>query len=267
MTARRYVTKAVMAELTAQLTAQDFEIARSVSDLRFVTGSQLIRLHFPEALDTRSARRVLLRLTRLGVLERLPRAIGGSRSGGSDAFVYRLAPAGQRLAIHRGWRPAGRSRRAQVPGSLFIGHALQVAELHTLLVEADRAGRIELLELEAEPNCWRSYGQRAVLKPDSYVRLGSGDYEDSYMVEVDMGSEGSRALLSKLRQYAEYAATGREQAERGVFPKVLWLAPNAERAVAIEDCIASLPRSDRRLFAVAPFDELLDVVTNTQLSE
>jgi hypothetical protein len=263
MSARHYVTKAVMAELAAKLTVQDYALIKSVSDLRFATGSQLIRLHFGSVLDARAGRRALLRLVRLGVLERLPRVVGGSRNGGSDAFIYRLAPAGQRLAMERGWQPMGRRRRPQVPGTLFAGHALQVAELHTLLVEADRAGRLEVLELAAEPECWRSYGQRATLKPDSYVRLGIGDYEDSYFIEVDMGTEGSRTLDRKLGQYIEYQATGREQAERGVFPKVLWLAPDAKRAGVIQDCIARLPRSAHRLFAAIPFNELLDVVTDT----
>ncbi|MGH3427188.1 MAG: replication-relaxation family protein [Mycobacteriales bacterium] len=259
-----YVTKALLAALAAKLSNQDYALIKSVSDLRFVTSSQLIRLHFASHPNTRAARRVLLRLTRLGVLERLPRVVGASRSGGSDAFIYRLAPAGQRLGMERGWQPSGRIRRAQVPGSLFIGHALQVAELHTLLVEAEYAGWIELLELAAEPGCWRSYGQRTTLKPDSYVRLGIGDYEDSYMVEVDMGTEGSRALLRKLRQYTEYAATGREQAECGVFPKVLWLVPDARRAGVVEDCIARLPHSAQRLFATAPFTNAMQVITEAE---
>jgi Replication-relaxation len=259
----RYLTKALMAVLADRLTAQDYALIKSVSGLRFITGSQLIRLHFADSLDARAGRRALLRLVRLGVLERLPRHIGGSHSGGSDSFIYRLAPAGQRLAMERGRQPAGRRRRSQVPGTLFIGHALQVAELHTLLTEADRAGQTELIELLVEPNCWRNYGQRATLKPDSYVRLGIGDYEDSYFIEVDMGTEGSRALERKLRQYADYEASGREQTEHGVFPRVLWLTPDSVRACAIEDCIARLPRSAQRLFAVAPFADALQLITDT----
>jgi Replication-relaxation len=257
----RYATKAMMAELVAKLTDQDYALIKSVSDLRFITGSQLIRLHFADSLDTRSARRALLRLVRLGVLERLPRVVGGSRTGGSDSFIYRLAPAGQRLAMERGWQSMGRLRRPQVPGTLFIAHALQVAELHTLLTEANRAGRVELIELVAEPGCWRNYGQRATLKPDSYVRLGVGDFEDSYFIEIDMGTEGSRALERQLKLYLDYEASGREQAERGVFPRVLWLMPDSVRAYAIEDCIARLPRSAQRLFAVAPFADVLQVIT------
>jgi Replication-relaxation len=259
----RYVTKAMLRELSAQLTAHDYAVIQRVSVLRFASGAQLTRMYFVDsAADPRAARRALLRLVRLCCLERLPRSVGGARAG-SAGFIYRLGPAGQRLAIECGWQPDGHRRQSHVPGTLFLGHALQVAELHTLLVEADRAGRIELLGLESEPACWRRYGQRTTLKPDSYARLGIGDYEDSYFIEVDMGTESSRTLERKLGDYLAYQASGREQAECGVFPKVLWLTPDTERAGIIEDCIKWLPHSAQRLFAVAPFVDVLNVVTDT----
>jgi len=222
-------------------------------------------MHFADR-DPRSARRTLLRLTRLDVLERLPRVVGGVRAG-SAGYVYRLGLAGQRLALQRGWIPERRRRRSRVPGTLFLGHALAVAELHTRLVEADRTGRLELLELSAEPACWRSYGgvgaQRPVLKPDSFLRLGAGEYEDSYFIEVDRGSEGSRALDRQLRAYVAHYDSGREQAERGVFPKTLWLVPDAKRVSAIESCVRRLPREKRELFQVALFADAVSVVSNT----
>jgi len=269
VTAHR-VSAAVMRDLANRLSEHDQAVLHRVSELRFVSGSQLARLHFAQtenpAANARAARRALLRLTRLGVLERLPRVVGGVRSG-SAGFIYRLGLAGQRLAIERGWQPERRGRRSVVPGTLFLGHCLQVAELHTLLVEADRSGRIELLELRAEPACWRSYGgvgaQRATLKPDSYARLGAGDFEDSFFLEVDRGTEGSRALDRQLKLYLDYEASGQEQAERGVFPKTLWLAPSAERVTTIEGCIARLPLAARELFEVALFADAVRVVSNT----
>jgi hypothetical protein len=264
----RYVTATAIKKLHRQLTPRDMKVLKRVSDLRFVSGSQLTRLHFADSSDAaasaRAARRALLRLVRLDVLERLPRVVGGARAG-SAGFIYRLAPAGQRLVTLRGWQPEGRRRRTEVPGTLFVDHALQIAELHTLLVEADRSRVIELLALDGEPACWRSYGgvggQRDTLKPDSYVRLGVGAFEDSYFIEVDMGTEGSRALQRKLRDYMDYHASGVEQTGRGVFPKTLWLAPTPKRASVIETCIARLPQSSRELFAVAPFAEILTTLT------
>lgn len=270
---RRYMTRAVLTELEANLTGRGLAILKRVSDLRFVSGSQLACLHFADspdpAVNARVARRALLLLTRQDLLARLPRPVGGVRSG-SAGFVYYLGSGGQRLAIHRGWQPERHGRRSSTPGTLFVRHALQVSELHTRLVEADRSGRVELLELASEPSCWRSYdgpaGQRQSLKPDSYVRLGIGDYEDSYFIEVDRGTEGSRALERQLQLYLDYFGSSTEQAERGVFPRVLWLAPDEQRVAAIESSVQRLPTQARELFCIARFSDALATMINTKKS-
>jgi hypothetical protein len=263
MTAR-YMTAAATRALEARLTERDNAVLKSVSDLRFMTGDQLARMHF-DGTNQRTARRALLRLVRLDVLARLPRVVGGVRSG-SGGFVYHLGLAGYRLAVERGWQPMRRRRRSLAPGTLFLAHSLQVAELHTLLIEADRSGRLELLELAAEPACWQSLagnrGQAATLKPDSFGRFGIGDFEDSYWFEVDMGTEGSGAIDRQLRRYLDYQASGRVQAERGVFPRVLWLTPSPERAAVIGECIERLPKADREPFTAAPFVDLITTLTN-----
>jgi hypothetical protein len=264
----RYLTAARLKELEADLTERDLHLARWVSRLRFMSGAQLARLCFAsedsELTRARAARRALLRLVQLGVFARLPRSVGGVRAG-SAGFVYCLGPAGQALAMRRGWQPERRRRRSLVPGTLFVQHALLVAELHVQLVEGDRAGRFELLELTAEPACWRTYGgvgnQRAMLKPDSHLRLGVGPYEDSYFIEVDRGTEGTLAIECQLERYLAYARTGEEQASREVFPRTLWLTTSVERAGVIANCIGRLPAAARELFSVAEFDQALDVMT------
>jgi hypothetical protein len=265
MTAR-YMTTAAVQALEARLTERDIAVLKSVSGLRFMSGAQLARMYFDGA-DQRTARGALLRLVRLDVLARLPRAVGGVRAG-SGGFVYHLGLAGYRVAMERGWQPMRRRRRSLVPGTLFLAHSLQVAELHTLLIEADRSGRLELLELAAEPACWQSYtgnrGQAATLKPDSFGRFGVGDFEDSYWFEVDMGTEGGGAIDRQLRRYLDYQASGLIQAERGVFPRVLWLTPSPERAEAIGECIERLPKTGHEPFTAAPFADLITTLTGPQ---
>lgn len=271
---RRYLTQTTLRELEVKLTKHDLTVIKHVSDLRFVSGSQLTRLCFggsdDPAANARAARRALLRLTRRGALARLPRPIGGVRSG-SAGFVYRLDVGGQHLAVRYGWQPERRRRRSLTPGTLFVRHALQVSELHTQLIEADRSRRFELLELTAEPACWRSFGgfgsQRQTLKPDSFVRLGVGPYEDSYFVEVDMGTEGSRALERQLKLYVSYHASAAEQQRRGVFPRVLWLTPDERRAEVIADSVQQLRAADRELFQVAQSDQALAAITTASSSE
>ena len=263
----RYLSAAAYRGFTAQLMESDLSVLKHISDLRFVSGPQLTRLCFAGSDDldanARAARRALLRLVRLGALERLPRPVGGVRAG-SAGFVYHLGLGGQRLAVDRGWQPERRRRRSLTPGTLFVRHALQVSELHTLLVESDRSRRVELLELDSEPACWRSWGglagQRQTLKPDSFIRLGLGPYEDSYFIEVDRGTEGSRALERQLQLYAAYHLSGAEQQEHGVFPRVLWLVPDERRATVIQASVRRLAAADRELFRVARFDQAIDAM-------
>jgi hypothetical protein len=263
-----YLTADGLMQLRSQLTACDDAVLEAVARLRFVSGGQLQRLCFVDAADpaanARTARRVLLRLNELSVLDRLERRVGGVRAG-SAGFVYCLAPWGQRLAMDRGWLPEQRRRRSTTHGMLFVRHTLAVAELHVRLVEGDRAKRFELLEWTAEPTCWRSFvgvgGQSLTLKPDGFVRLGIGAFEDSYFLEVDRGTEGSRALQRQLRAYADYQASGAEQRDHGVFPRVLWLAPDARRVATIVDAAARLPAESWQLFQVVRFDEGLAAMT------
>jgi hypothetical protein len=254
------------------LNPRDLATIERVSQLRFVSGDQLRRLHFASgsdiAAEARAARRGLLRLTKLDYLARLPRRVGGVRAG-SAGFVYVLGLEGQHLAMAHGWQPRRRVRRSRAPGTLFLNHALAISELHTQLVEADRAGRVELLTLAAEPACWRSSGpigrQRSLtLKPDSFVRVGLGEFEFIYFVEVDRASEGSRALTTKLGVYLDYYDSGVEQAEHGVFPKVLWSVPDEDRAEVVRACIGSLPRARRELFAVSVFSRVMDAIATPE---
>jgi Replication-relaxation len=260
----RYLTATGLDELARQLTGRDELVLQTVAHLRFLSGRQLQRLYFVEAGDPaandRAARRSLLRLNEIGLLDRLERRVGGVRRG-SAGFVYCLAPWGQRLAMHRRWLPERRRRRSLVHGTLFVRHALAVAELHVRLIEGDRAKRFELLELTAEPTCYRSYvgvgGQRLRLKPDSFVRLANGPWEDSFFIEVDRGTEGTLTLERQMKLYVDYHQTGVEQAEYDVFPRVLWLAPDARRAEVIVDAATRLPAQTWQLFQVARFDDAL----------
>ncbi len=261
----RYLTAARLRDLENALSPRDLAVLHRVAVLRFVSGDQLARLCFHG--DQRAARRALLRLVRLDALARLPRSVGGVRAG-SSGFAYRLSLAGWRLASERGWIAGTRSTYEKTPGLLFVRHTLDVAELHAQVVEADRAGHIELLELEAEPACWRRYDaasfQPVILKPDSYVRLGAGEYEYSFFCEQDRGSEGSRAIGGQLERYVEYHASGREQEQRGVFPKVLWLVPNESRRRAIAGCVERLPSESRGLFETVVFDRAIAHLTDPE---
>lgn len=252
------------------LTARDLAILETVSRFRVVSGDQLRRLHFHTIRTHRGGIRVcnrsLQRLVTAGALHRLERRVGGVRAGSAGA-VYTITPVGIRLRAHsRGTLEAGSGRTPHEPGLAFVNHTLAVADTYVRILEADRAGTIELLTFDPEPDCWRAHptglGATAIVKPDAYVAVAAGEFEHCAFLEVDLATEGRAAIARKLRAYIAFHASGREQAARGVFPRVLWLTPSKQRAQAIAALIETLPQKARRLFLTTTADKVLDALTD-----
>lgn len=192
---------------------------------------------------------------------RFDRAVGGVR-GGSESTVYTLDTAGLRLLAAEGHRAP--VRRPWRPSRPFLAHHVAVSEVYVALVVAERAGLAEVLDFATEPASWRHFttlGGAATLKPDAYARLGIGEYEDRYFVEVDRDTEGPAALARQLAAYAAYYASGREQARGEVFPLVLWVVPGVRRRQELERIVRRQPAGVRPLFRVTEESQLLAVLT------
>jgi hypothetical protein len=249
---RRYFSTRRLAELEATLSPRDWAILATISRLRLATGRQIQRLYFA-GLTRRRAQQALASLVARGALARLPRTVGGIRAG-SAGHVYTLDTAGLRLVT----RATDRRPRTWNVGLPFLAHSLAVTELYVRLVEADRAGLLELREFAAEPAAWRSFSGpygRAALKPDAHLVTRLGEFEDQWFVEVDRGSESASTLGRKCEQYRRYWQTGTEQARTGIFPRVLFVVPDAKRYGVLVDVFGRQPEAVWPLFVVALFDE------------
>jgi Replication-relaxation len=250
--------------IASLLTPTERAVLELVAQTRLCSGGQLERLYWRDGASpgsrARQARRVLARLVEWRLLERLPRQVGGRRSG-SRGFLYCLGPSGYRLlARERGVRP----RRLDTPGDRYVSHLLAASEQVVRLHEADRAGALELIEVQSEPACWRAFtgpfGARRVVKPDLLVRLGAGAHEYRWMVEIDMASETRGTLLGKCARYAEHYRSGSEQHAHGTYPRVVWATTDQRRAGHLRAVIARLPDEDARLFSVCLQDELTQLL-------
>ncbi|HEY1458253.1 MAG TPA: replication-relaxation family protein, partial [Solirubrobacteraceae bacterium] len=246
MTPVRYVSAARVRDLGRVLSDRDMEIVHSVAQLRFVSGAQLRRMHVTGGTmlgNERVTRRLLARLVALGVLDRLERRIGGPGPAGSDGYIYTLALGGQYLAHKRQMMSRSRRRRPVVPGQMFVGHTLALAELHTRLIEAEREGHWRLLERLAEPSCWRRFatpdGEQSILKPDLSARLWSEDRRCAFLIEVDRGTEGTRTLERRVSTYMQYRICSRAWERQ--LPQILWLARSDRRVQVIADILDCLP--------------------------
>lgn len=251
-----------LAELRGTLSERDLDIVRDVDRFRFLSTGQIEQLHFAGHASplaaARAARRSLERLNRDRVLLRLERRIGGMRAG-SASFVYGLGPIGDRLLGGEGPR-----RRYREPSAAFLTHTLAIADVVVDLTLAARKHELELLSVETEPGCWRSFTQglsgRDVLRPDLFVAVGLGDFEDRWFIEMDLATESTTTVVRKCHTYHAYHGAGVEQAKHGVFPRVLWIVPHDRRKVQLQKALNGARGITRSHFVVATADEYRSVL-------
>ncbi len=260
---RRLSTRQLEA-ISQQLTDRDRQALLLVSRFGVMSGRQLQALLWSEVSPSargRVARRGLSRLVRLDVLQPLARRVGGERSG-SASTTFAVGRAGQYLSGSR-----RRVRAAHTPGARYLAHRLAVAELYVELVEAGRhEGSVELLSFDPEPECWRPYttgfAARQVLKPDAYLLLATATREFAWFVEQDMATEALPTIKAKALRYHDYYRTGSEQAERGMFPRTLWVVPDTRRAEQVAETLGRLPTQAQHLHVVTTTTEAAALLTN-----
>ena len=256
------------------LSERDWAILRSVSQHRFLTVRQICDLHFAELTATsglRIAQRVLSRLRNLRVLGTLEHRRGGVRSG-SSGLVHYVDANGERLLRAETGKPV--RRHLTDPSETFMKHTLAIGDAHVSLVQAHRAGQLELLDVQIEPTAWRSYvgmgGARLTLKPDLYAEtspsLGS-EYLDGWFIEVDRGTETIPRLIKKCRDYEAYRRMGIEQERsEGSFPQIVWSmtasdpAKAQRRRVALRQAIDKDRNLPSELFHVIAPHQLIGVL-------
>jgi hypothetical protein len=200
--------------LLTRLSERDVAILESLRAHRLLTTTHIRRLHFAYGHATVAAAsgatmRVLTRLEDHTLVSRLERRIGGVRSG-SSGITWQLGSTGERLL--RTMHGYKKRRRYVEPSPAFTAHTLATAELAVRLQELNDRRAIELVSIETEPSCWRSFvgphGSLEWLKPDLYAVTASGEYEDHWFLEADLATEHPPVVARKARVYQRYAATG-----------------------------------------------------------
>ena len=244
--------------LDEHLPERDREVLRLVAAHRYLTTGQLERFVFTthSSADSaaRTARRVLSRLEKSGLLGSLDRRIGGVRAG-SSARVWQLTSGAARLL-----REDGVGFRRHDPSPRFLGHCLAVADVNLVLRGLSERGATAV-DVEVEPDSWRSFtgagGERRSLQPDLAALIQTEEFDERWFLEVDLGTESLPTLLKKCGQYESYRASGIEQAEHGSFPLVWWILTSQERADRLISTIRRTPRLTPALYRVTTIDELL----------
>jgi hypothetical protein len=251
-----------LVDIGKDLSTIERAVLDSLRALHYLTTTQVERMHFrrPDRTSiaaSRAARRCLVQLHSLGLVERLERRIGGIRAG-SASFVLTLSPAGARLLAD----PS--RRRAREPSRLHLDHVLAVSELVVRLHEIERRGRTHLEQVTAEPDCWRPFaaqhGARGLLKPDLRLTVGVDGQERHWFVEIDRGSEHGPVIRRKMQTYLDAWRAGVEQ-DSGTFPQVLWLVPDERRGDAIETALVRIKQLPTGLAVIATTEQAIEVLT------
>jgi hypothetical protein len=256
------VGRAGLERVRDSLSKRELGIVSTLGQHRYLSTRQIEAFHFSDhatqLTGARICRRVLARLTDERVLERLERRAIGGVYAGSASYLYTLGPIGWRLLGE------GSRSRSREPSEIFLDHTLAVADLHIALVEAERRGEIELIQVEIEYACWRRYlgtgGSLERLRPDLYVVTASGDFEHCWFVEVDLASESLTTVVRKCRQYTAYRQTGVEQRKTGTYPIVIWSVPTSKRRERIARAIGGAKRLPQELFRVVEAGGLVSVL-------
>lgn len=246
-----------MTAAAADLSPRDRAVLDTLARLRVARTDQLYRLHFQGA-HRQAGYRCLWRLSRLGLIRRLDRRIGGVTPG-SSAAIYTLDVKGRRLTLGAGLTTGVRLRRPWTPGTSFLRHAVTVSEVYVIAVDIIREhSSADITAFEVEPKCWRQAPlPSGYLKPDAYLVLCWPTYEDSYFIEVDCGTESLNTIERKLSAYVSYYQSGSEQSKHGVFPRVVFVTLDEARARQLQPII---DKPAPKLFAAVPLARLSELL-------
>lgn len=259
-----------LAELASITGERDWRILADLDAFRLLDAGQIRRLHFADHASlssaVRSTQHHLRRLAANGLIRALDRRVGGAKRG-AEITIWHLTAAGQRLnSLHHGH--ANRAVIRAEPSPRMINHTLAVAEAAVMLHEQASAGQIELLSLESEPDCWRSYlnsaGARNLLKPDLFTVTAatSSAYEQLWFIEIDLATESAATIAAKAAVYRTYQDSGHAATRHGVMPRVAWITPNPERAQTIQNAVANTDPTARIHHAMT-VAEFITTVTET----
>lgn len=225
-----------------ELSGRDRAVVALVARFKQASSTHIYELLFSDV--SRSPCDVALRrLVTRGYLARVERRIVGGTKGGSGQYVYQLG--------RRGWFMHFGSNYK--PWRSVNFHALGIVEAFIQLKRAEAAGRFVFDGYSTEPDSWAVIGG-VELRPDLFIQATTPSLEQHKLwLEVDMATEGQKQLRGKLEAYWR-AYSEADVNDWPVFPKVVWIAVDVERAKELRWLIQQMPEQAQPLFAVTTLE-------------
>ena len=177
--------------------------------------------------------RILRSLGKRGLVGQTVRLVGGP-GGGSARLGYFLTADGYRLALTL--NPSLPPKRPTSGGTFLMQHALTTADVALAFRRAATSHRgHELLEWECDWQAAHRLGASLVV-PDGHLVYATARYELDALVEVDLGTEGTRFFGRKIGRYLELFRSASWRDRLPLWPVVLTVTPNDSRAAALQRC-------------------------------
>jgi len=207
-------------------------------------------------------KRILGGLRKRGLLGATKRLVGGP-GGGSTRLGYYLTNQGVKLA--RSLNPDLPAKRPTSGGTFLLQHSLMTADVALAFRRAAAAHALhELLDWGCGWQAVARLGTDSVT-PDARLVYGTADHEMEALVEIDLGTEGTRFFSGKIRRYVELFRSGQWQKLMVQWPVVITVTRSDARTTALKNCTESVLRSQpdhARLamqteFAFAALDEVV----------
>lgn len=224
---------------------RDRQIVLSVAAWKQVSAGHLRSLHFHELASQTPLDRALKRLVDRKYLARIERRMVGGTGAGSGQYVYQLGRAG--------WALAGKEKNYW-PFRSVDYHTLAIVDVFTELLDYERRGRIAIRGHVSEPETLRTIGG-VELRPDLFVEVDDllNGRTITLWVEVDMGTERMSIIRKKLADY--WHAYQHSDDSLKVFPQILFIAPDDDRAKQLRFTIEQGPQEAQALFMVSKLNE------------
>lgn len=223
------------------LIPRDVEIIRRVGEFRQLTSTHLKTLIFPDVSRVNLDRR-LERLQATQYLRRLGRVPAGEK-GGSGAYVWQLGPAGWYELSMRGFYS---------PRSTIDYHGLQVADAYVVLIEAERAGALTLVNYRVEL-------PMTYTRADLYIEIGLDAINKERHIAVEI--EATRKRPSYIAKKCEHYMAGFKEADGGVIPYVVFVVPHEWMKAEVKRTLAKVSGEYRDMFKVCTFDGYVPLLT------
>src|SRR3954447_17203603 len=129
---------------TVDLAGRDRQIVQLIARFKQATSKQIHELLFSANASRTPADVALKRLTTRGYLHRIERRTVGGARGGSGQYVYALGRRGFFMFFEGRYSPA---RSVDY-------HALAILDSYIVLRRLELAGRLSIVGLSTEPDCW-----------------------------------------------------------------------------------------------------------------